>query len=128
MGRVLRFTRPHNATTPQARYPRVSEVTAHISHIADELLGAPTSLEEGAKLYRQLEGRLTPEDRQLLAKFYEVTIAHEEKFEHAAYLVGLLAGSGQLPEKVMFLDERMGGEKPRTEAPGHDETVGNTRR
>jgi hypothetical protein len=116
MGRVLRFTRPHNATTTQARYPRVSEVTAHISHVADELLGAPQSLEEGASLYRKLEGRLAKEERELLAKFYEATIAHEEKFEHAAYLVGLLAGSGQLAENVVFLDERVSRETTPTTA------------
>jgi hypothetical protein len=105
MGRVLPFTRPHNAT-PQARYPRFVEVTAHISHIADELFGADASLKDGATLYGQLEERVPPEHRELLAKFYEATIAHEEKFEHAAYLVGLLAGSGQLLDKVLFLDER----------------------
>jgi hypothetical protein len=126
MGRVLRFTRPHNATTTQARYPRVSEVTAHISHVADELLGAPQSLEEGARLYRQLEGRLAKEERDLLAKFYEATIAHEEKFEHAAYLVGLLAGSGQLAENVVFLDERLSGEA--TRATAEDDIRGDTRR
>jgi hypothetical protein len=29
------------------------------------------------------------------ARLYEAVIAPEEKFEHAAYVVGLLAGSGQ---------------------------------
>jgi hypothetical protein len=107
MGRVLRFTRPHNAPTAQARYPRLSEVSAHIAHIADEAFGSATSLEEGAKLYGELEQRLAPEDRELLAKLYDATVAHEEKFEHAAYLVGLMAGSGQLPDRVAFLDQRM---------------------
>lgn len=106
MGRVLSFTRPHNAPTPQARYPRFVEVTAHITHMAEELMDAKGSLAEGALLYGQLEERLAPETRELLAKFYEATIAHEEKFEHAAYLVGLLAGSGQLFEDHAFLDER----------------------
>jgi hypothetical protein len=113
MGRVLPFTRPHNATTPQARYPRFVEVTAHISHVADQLFGAEASLGEGTILYARLEERMAPEHRGLLATFYAATIAHEEKFEHAAYLVGLLAGSGQLHEKVVFLDERhAGGESP----------------
>lgn len=111
MGRVLLFTRPHNATTPQARYPRFAEVTARITHIADELLGAPLSLAHGAELFRQLQGRLAPSDGEQLATFYEAIIAHEEKFEHAAYLVGLLVGSGQMPDKAVFLDERLRGEK-----------------
>jgi hypothetical protein len=114
MGRVLPFTRPHNATTAQARYPRFVEVTAHISHVADQLFGAEASLGEGAKLYGELEDRIAPEHRELLARFYEATIAHEEKFEHAAYLVGLLAGSGQLHEKIVFLDERHPTENPLT--------------
>ncbi len=107
MGRVLPFTRPHNASTPQARYPRFSEVTAHIAHIADEVFGTTTSLEQGANLYGEVEQRLAVEDREWLAKLYEATIAHEEKFEHAAYLVGLMAASGQLPSGVAFLDQRL---------------------
>jgi hypothetical protein len=112
MGRVLRFTRPHNAPTPEARYPRFTEVTAHISHLADEFFGAPRTLEEGVRIYRDLEQRLSPPEREQLARFYRAIIEHEEKFEHAAYLVGLLAGSGQLLEGSVFVDERTtAGEK-----------------
>jgi hypothetical protein len=106
MHRILRVTRPHRATTPQARYPRFSEVAAHISHIAAELFDVQTSLAEGAQLYGDLETRLAPEDRERLARLYQFVIAHEEKFEHAAYVAGLLAGSGQWPEKVEFINER----------------------
>jgi hypothetical protein len=113
MGRVLPFTRPHNASTPQARYPRFTEVAAHIDQIADEVFGTAISLEQGANLYGQVEERLAADDRELLAKLYEATLAHEEKFEHAAYLVGLMAGSGQLPKKVAFLDQRMSPEGAR---------------
>jgi hypothetical protein len=126
MGRVLQFTRPHNATTPQARYPRFVEVTAHIAHVADELFGTAGSLEEGAKLYGDVEQRLAEDDRELLAKLYEATIAHEEKFEHAAYLVGLMAGSGQLPEKLAFLDQRAAPNEAHTRRAGELDR-GNTR-
>lgn len=106
MGRVLHFTRPHNAPTPEARYPRFTEVNARISHLADEFFDAPNTLQEGVKIYRDLEGRLPPAEREQLARFYKLIISHEEKFEHAAYLVGLLAGSGQLFDTSVFLDER----------------------
>jgi len=107
MGRVLPFSRPHNAPTPEARYPRFSEVTAHIAHMAEEAFGSGRSLQEGADLYGDVEQRLAPEDRERLAKLYDATVAHQKKFEHAAYLVGLMAGSGQLPEKAAFLDQRL---------------------
>jgi hypothetical protein len=110
MGRVLPFTRPHNASTPQARYPRFSEVTPHIAQIADEVFGTAISLEEGANLYGQVEEHLAAEDRELLATLYEATLAHEEKLKHAAYLVGLMAGSGQLPKRVGLLDQRLAPE------------------
>jgi hypothetical protein len=106
MDRILSVSRPHCVTTPHARFPRFSEVAAHVAHIADELFDVPTSLAHGTKLYGELEKRLAPEDRGRLATFYEAIIAHEEKFERAAYLVGLLAGSGQFPVEVVFLDER----------------------
>jgi hypothetical protein len=106
MGRVLQFTRPHNSSTPQARYPRFAEVAAHVAQIADDVFGSEASLQEGRQLYRDVEKRLALEDRELLAKLYKAALAHEEKFEHAAYLVGLLAGSGELPETIAFLDER----------------------
>jgi hypothetical protein len=106
MGRILAFTRPHNATTAQARYPRFTEVTAYITRLADELFAAPTSLEAGIQIYRDLQGRLAPVDRERLATIYDAIVAHEEKFEQAAYIVGLLAGSGQLLEIGPFLNER----------------------
>jgi hypothetical protein len=110
MGRVLAFTRPHDAATPRARYPRFTELTAHVDHLADQVFGTASSLEQGAQLYRQLKERLAADDRELLAKVYEATLAHEGKFEHAAYLVGLLAGSGQLPGRVVFLNQRADSE------------------
>lgn len=106
MGRVLRFTRPHNASTAQARYPRFTEVTAHISHLADQNFEATSSLQEGKAIYHELEQRLAPADREQLKKFYDVIVKHEEKYEHAAYLVGLAAGSGQLLDTLVFTDER----------------------
>ena len=118
MGRVLRFTRPHNSPAPEARYPRFAEVTAHIAHIADEVFDAPRSLEHGAKLYGELEDHIAAEQRELLAKVYEATLAHEEKFEHAAYLVGLMAGSGQLPQRVAFLDQRMAPDRAQEDEDG----------
>jgi hypothetical protein len=77
-----------------------------VAQIADDVFGSEASLQEGRQLYRDVEKRLALEDRELLAKLYKATLAHEEKFEHAAYLVGLLAGSGELPETIAFLDER----------------------
>jgi hypothetical protein len=106
MGRVLRFTRPHNASTPQARYPRFTEVTAHISHLADQNFEATSTLQQGRAIYRELEQRLAPADREQLKQFYDMILRHEEKFEHAAYLVGLAAGSGQLLDALVFTDER----------------------
>jgi hypothetical protein len=119
MGRVLAFTRPHDAATPGARYPRFTELTAHVDHLADQVFGTASSLEQGAQLYGELERRLAADDRELLAKLYGATLAHEEKFEHAAYLVGLLAGSGQLPGRVVFVDQRVD-----SEGAGKDDRVG----
>ena len=107
MGRVLAFTHPHDAAIPHARYPRFTELTAHVDHVADQVFGTASSLAEGSQLYGELKERLAADDRELLAKLYAVTLAHEGKFEHAAYLVGLLAGSGQLPGRVVFLDQRV---------------------
>ena len=110
MGRLLAFTRPPDAATPEGRYPRFTELAAHVDHVADQVFGTVRSLEQGAQLYSELSERLTADDRELLAKVYGATLAHEEKFEHAAYLVGLLVGSGQLPGRVVFLDQRVASE------------------
>ena len=77
-----------------------------IDHVATDMFDTAASLEEGTRLYRELEQRIADSDRELLAHVYEAMLAHEEKFKHAAYLVGLQAGSGQLHLAVTLHNQR----------------------
>jgi hypothetical protein len=44
----------------------------------------------------------------VLNRFYDAVVAHEEKFEHAAYVVGLQAGTGRLKLAAKLVSERNG--------------------
>ena len=48
------------------------------------------------ELYARVEQRLRPDDHPLLRELFEAITRHHERFEHAAYLVGLQAGNGTL--------------------------------
>jgi hypothetical protein len=106
MGRVVAFALPTGARRHRSRYPRYEEITGRIDQLAADLFDTASSLEDGTRLYGELETRVSPATRELLAAFYEAMLAHEEKFKHAAYLVGLQAGSGQLDLPVPLHDER----------------------
>jgi hypothetical protein len=109
MARVVPFA---SAVRPDreenTRYPLFPEVAAHIDVIANELFDATTTLVEGKQLFVQLQGMISPEALRILNRFYETLLTHEEKFEHAAYLVGLQAATGRLKLAAALLSERRG--------------------
>jgi hypothetical protein len=97
VGRIIRFEQGRQPlTTPWGRFPRFEEVGAQIDAQAGRLFDSAASLERGSDLYARLEARLAPQDRPLLRELYEAVTSHHERYEHAAYLVGLRAGSGKL--------------------------------
>jgi hypothetical protein len=87
------------------RFPRFDEVGAQIDVQAARLLDPGMSLERQRELYARVEQRLRPEDRELLRELYEAITRHHERYEHAAYVVGLHAGSGQLQGMPTELDD-----------------------
>jgi hypothetical protein len=88
------------------RYPRFEEVSSQIDVIADELFDAPNTLAAGRQLFLQLQGMISPEALAVLNQLYETLLTHEEKFEHAAYLVGLQAATGGVKVPAPLLNER----------------------
>jgi hypothetical protein len=89
-----------------SRFPRFREVAAHIDVIANELFDAKSTLNEGRELFAHLKGMISSEALGVLNRFYETLLIHEEKFEHAAYLVGLQAATGRVKLPAALLSER----------------------
>jgi hypothetical protein len=109
MARIVPFASAVNRGRQEdTRYPRLSEVAAHIDVIANELFDAKNTLNEGRELFAQLKDMISPEALGVLNRFYETLLAHEEKFEHAAYLVGLQAATGGVNLAAALLGERRG--------------------
>ena len=107
MARIVPFVSAGRSGGDQStRYPRFPEVAAHIDVIANELFDAASTLREGKQLFAELQGMLSPEALRLLNRFYETLVSHEEKFEHAAYLVGLQAATGRVKLAAALLTER----------------------
>jgi hypothetical protein len=79
---------------------------AHIDVVASELFDARTTLQEGKQLFSELQGMISSEALAVLNRFYETLVKHEEKFEHAAYLVGLQAATGRVQLAAALLTER----------------------
>ena len=55
---------------------------------------------------------MAPDDRPLLRELYTAITAHQEKFERAAYLVGLRAATGRLEGLPPLKDDRRDGPEP----------------
>jgi hypothetical protein len=55
-----------------------------------------------------LRDLISSEALEVLNRFHETLIAHEEQFEHAAYVVGLQAGTGHLTLATRLMSERHG--------------------
>ncbi len=91
------------------RYPRFEEVDGHVDAQATKLFDSEASLARNRELYARLEARLGVEDRPLLRELYTAITAHFEKFERAAYLVGLRAATGRLEGLPPFKDDRRDG-------------------
>jgi hypothetical protein len=51
---------------------------------------------------------ISSEALEVLNRFYDTVVAHEEKFEHAAYVVGLQAATGRLKLARKLVSERNG--------------------
>ena len=96
MARVIRFDPSLRPDPKWERYPRFHEVGAQVDAQASRLFDNARSLEIKSELYARVETRLSAEDRALLRELYQAICSHQEHYEHAAYLVGLRAASGQL--------------------------------
>ena len=99
MADVIRFTRSEPLRPPNSqwrRFPRFDEVGAQIDAQAGKLFDVTSSLSRSTDLYTRVEQRLRPEERPLLRDLYEALTEHHERYERAAYIVGLQAGAGQL--------------------------------
>ena len=59
-----------------------------------------------------VEQKLPPSDRGLLRDLYEAITKHSERYEHAAYLVGLQAGAGKLQGLPPMLDDDRSPDAP----------------
>jgi hypothetical protein len=119
MADVIRFTRS-TPSQPVAnarwrRFPRFDEVGQQIDVQAKKLLDVAGSQARYTELYARVEQKLRDDDRPLLRELFEAITRHHERFEHAAYLVGLQAGNGTLPGLPPSLDDDRGpeGEEPR---------------
>ena len=110
MARVIRFDPKFQGGDPAwERYPRFDEIGSHIDAQAGRLFDSEASLARNRELYARLEARLAAEDRPLLRDLYAAITAHAEKFERAAYLVGLRAGTGKLEGLPPLKDDRRDG-------------------
>jgi hypothetical protein len=108
VARVIRFDPTRQAANVQwGRHPRFDEVGAQIDAQASRLFDSARSLAHSSELYARLESRLPAEDRPLLRELYEALTSHLEKYEHAAYLIGLRAGAGRLDGlPAVLVDDR----------------------
>ena len=87
MARVIRFDPKFQGGEPAwERYPRFDEIGSHIDAQAGKLFDSEASLARNRELYARLE-----------------------KFERAAYLVGLRAGTGKLEGLPPLKDDRRDG-------------------
>lgn len=109
MAEIIRFTRADpiqpSGHSSWRRFPRFEEVGAQIDAQAGKIFDSGVSLDRQRDLYARVEQRLRPEDRDLLRELYEAITGHHERYEHAAYLVGLYAGTGRLPGLSSPLDD-----------------------
>jgi hypothetical protein len=113
MAEVIHFTRS-SPTQPAGnarwrRFPRFEEVGQQIDVQANKLLDVVGSQARYTELYARVEQRLREDDRPLLRELFEAITRHHERFEHAAYLVGLQAGNGTLQGLPPSLDDDRGG-------------------
>ena len=88
------------------RYPRFAEVAAQIDVVANELFDATRTLMEGRRLFVELKGMISSQALEVLNRFYDTLVTHEEKYEHAAYLVGLQGATGRVNLAAALLSER----------------------
>jgi hypothetical protein len=89
------------------RYPRFAEVAAQIDVVANELFDATRTLMEGKRLFAELQGMISPQALEVLIRFYDTLVTHEEKYEHAAYLVGLQGATGRIKVAAALLSQRL---------------------
>ena len=112
MARVIRFDPSLRPDVRWERFPRFEEVGAQIDAQASRLFDSERSLQTKRELYARVEARLGPDDRGLLRELYQAICSHEEHYEHAAYLVGLRAASGQLEGLPPVLSDDRSEEDP----------------
>jgi hypothetical protein len=114
MADIIRFEPlgPPAGNTSWRRFPRFDEVGAQIDAQAGRIFDTQVSLARGSDLYARVERLLKPEDRGLLRELYEAITSHGERYEHAAYLVGLQAGAGRLPGLPPILDDERTPDEP----------------
>lgn len=114
MARVIRFDPSFQPGEFQGeRYPRFEEIGAQVDAQAAKLFDSEASLARNRELYARVEARLAADDRPLLRELYEAITSHQEKYERAAYLVGLRAGTGHLEGLPPVLkDDRLGDPEP----------------
>jgi hypothetical protein len=109
MADVIRFARSVSVQPPGTstwrRFPRFEEVGQQIDAQANKLLDVAGSQARYTELYSRVEQRLRSDDRPLLRDLFESITRHHERFEHAAYLVGLQAGNGTLSGLPPMLDD-----------------------
>jgi hypothetical protein len=106
---VIRFVRSEpvqpSGKAAWRRFPRFEEVGQQIDAQARKLLDVAGSQTRYTELYARVEQRLREDDRPLLRELFEAITHHHERFEHAAYIVGLQAGHGTLPGLPPVLDD-----------------------
>jgi len=109
MADVIRFARSvpvqPAGNSNWRRFPRFDEVGQQIDVQANKLLDVAGSQARYTELYSRVEQRLRSDDRPLLRELFEAITRHHERFEHAAFLVGLQAGNGTLPGLPPMLDD-----------------------
>jgi hypothetical protein len=107
MARVVPFESGTRARREgETRYPRFREVAAHVDSVAGELFDVTRTLMEGKRLHAELRGMISFEALEVLNRFYDTLVTHEEQFEHAAYVVGLQAATGRLKLAGKLVSER----------------------
>jgi hypothetical protein len=110
---VIQFDpRFHGGDQSWERFPRFDEVDGHVDAQAAKLFDAEASLARNRELFARVEAHLAPDDRPLLRELYEAITAHQEKFERAAYLVGLRAATGRLEGLPPLKDDRKEDPEP----------------
>jgi hypothetical protein len=106
MGDIIRFEPAGPSVNPDwRRFPRFEEVGAQIDLQAARIFDTEASLRRLSELYARVEQRVRAEDRPFLRELYEAATHHHERYEHAAYLVGLQAGIGRLEGLPPVLDD-----------------------